>query len=60
MSAVDITNRLNEINFNSSLIRELRAVAFITKLLDAGYIKNKYKQEIRKFLFMEIFVSKKI
>ena len=27
-------NRINEISFNSSLMREMRAVAFVTKLLD--------------------------
>jgi NTE family protein len=33
-SAGDIMNRINEISFNSSLMREMRAVAFVTKLLD--------------------------
>jgi NTE family protein len=33
-SARDIMNRVNEISFNSSLMREMRAVAFVTKLLD--------------------------
>jgi NTE family protein len=33
-SARDIMNRINEISFNSSLMREMRAVAFVTKLLD--------------------------
>jgi len=30
----DILNRLNEISFNSSLMREMRAVAFVTRLID--------------------------
>jgi NTE family protein len=33
-SARDIMNRINEISFNSSLMREMRAVAFVTRLLD--------------------------
>jgi len=33
-SAKDILNRINEISFNSSLMREMRAIAFVTKLID--------------------------
>ena len=32
-SAAEITNRLNEITFNASLMREMRAIAFVQKLL---------------------------
>ncbi|MDR9394416.1 MAG: patatin-like phospholipase family protein [Roseovarius sp.] len=32
----DIQNRINEISFNSSLLRELRAIAFAQRLLDSG------------------------
>jgi NTE family protein len=32
-SADDIMNRINEISFNSSLMREMRAVSFVTKLV---------------------------
>lgn len=35
-SAQDIANRINEISFNSSLLRELRAVRFVQRLLDEG------------------------
>ncbi len=34
----DIQNRLNEISFNSSLLRELRAIEFVQRLLDDGTI----------------------
>lgn len=34
----DIVNRLNEITFNSSLMREMRAIAFVTRLIDEGKI----------------------
>jgi NTE family protein len=33
-SAAEITNRLNEITFNASLVRELRAIAFAARLVD--------------------------
>jgi NTE family protein len=34
----EIMNRINEISFNSSLLREMRAIAFVTKLIDDGKI----------------------
>lgn len=37
-TARDILNRINEISFNSSLMREMRAIAFVTKLIDDGVI----------------------
>jgi NTE family protein len=39
-TARDIQNRVNEISFNSSLMREMRAIAFVSKLLDDGSIQN--------------------
>jgi NTE family protein len=32
----EITDRLNEITFNANLMREMRAVAFVTRLIDEG------------------------
>jgi NTE family protein len=37
-TALDIENRINEISFNSSLIGEMRAIAFVTRLIDQGRI----------------------
>ena len=37
-SATEIMNRINEISFNSSLMREMRAIAFVTKLIDSGAV----------------------
>jgi NTE family protein len=37
---VEIMNRLNEITFNSSLIGEMRAIAFVQKLIDDDHLKN--------------------
>ena len=34
-----IQNRINEISFNSSLLRELRAISFVQRLLDEGKLK---------------------
>jgi NTE family protein len=39
-SAREIMNRVNEISFNSSLMREMRAVAFVTKLIDDGKLSQ--------------------
>jgi NTE family protein len=44
-SAREILNRVNEINFNSSLLREFRAIDFVTRLLDEGKLDPEtYKQ----------------
>jgi len=38
-SARAIQNRINEISFNSSLLRELRAIEFVQRLLDKGALE---------------------
>ncbi len=35
-TAAEIQNRVNEITFNSALLHELRAIEFVSRLLDAG------------------------
>ena len=37
-SPQEIQNRINEISFNSSLLRELRAISFVQRLLDDGTV----------------------
>ena len=37
-TATEIMNRINEISFNSSLMREMRAISFLTKLIDEGKV----------------------
>jgi NTE family protein len=37
-NARDIQNRLNEITFNSALQHELRAINFVTRMLDEGHL----------------------
>ena len=39
-TAAEILNRINEISFNSSLMREMRAIHFVTKLIDSGELKS--------------------
>jgi NTE family protein len=37
-TAPEIMNRINEISFNSSLMREMRAVAFVMRLIEGGKV----------------------
>jgi NTE family protein len=39
-TATEIMNRINEISFNSSLMREMRAIDFVTQLIDKGSIRG--------------------
>lgn len=48
-TTTEILNRVNEISFNSSLMREMRAVSFINKLLDENWIKDEYKDQIHRY-----------
>lgn len=50
-AAGDILNRINEISFNSSLMREMRAVSFITGLVKQNRIVD---QEIKQMLIHSI------
>jgi NTE family protein len=50
-AAEDILNRINEISFNSTLMREMRAVSFITKLITKGRIVG---DELRRILIHSI------
>ena len=47
VTAPEIMNRINEISFNSSLLRELRAIEFVHKLLDDGWIRDEYRERLR-------------
>ena len=50
-TAPEILNRINEISFNSSLMREMRAVAFVTRLIDEGKISG---SEMKQMLIHSI------
>lgn len=45
---MDIATRLREISFNSSLMREMRAVSFVTKMIEEGWLKDEYKNKLKK------------
>ncbi|WP_179402235.1 patatin-like phospholipase family protein [Burkholderia guangdongensis] len=45
-TAADILNRINEVSFNSSLMRELRAIAFVTTLIQQGKVDRGEMKEM--------------
>ena len=47
-TSTDILNRVNEISFNSSLMREMRTISFVTKMIDDGWIKDEYRKKMKR------------
>lgn len=45
--ALDIANRINEISFNSSLLRELRAIGFVKRLIAQGQVQRGAMKDVR-------------
>ncbi len=43
----EIQNRINEISFNSSLLRELRAIEFVQRLIDEGTVQSGKMANVR-------------
>ena len=39
-TAIDIAARVNEVTFNASLLRELRAIDFVARLIDQGHLQE--------------------
>jgi NTE family protein len=54
----EIENRVNEISFNSSLIKELRAVAFVQKLLADGWLKEEHRDKLKHVLIHSVRADK--
>jgi NTE family protein len=52
--AHEIENRLNEITFNSSLIKELRAIAFVQKLVADGWLKPEFRAKLKNVLMHSV------
>ena len=52
--SAEIANRVNEITFNSSLIKELRSVYFVQQLLDQGKIKDEFRDEFKYVLIHSV------
>jgi NTE family protein len=50
-SADDIANRVSEITFNTSLIKELRAIYFVQQMQNQGWIKDEFKDKLKQ-IFM--------
>jgi NTE family protein len=50
-SASEILDRVNEISFNASLMREMRAIGFVTRLIDEKRVNN---GSLRRMLIHEI------
>ena len=46
-TAADIQNRINEISFNATLLRELRAIEFVQRLLDQNAVPETEKRRLR-------------
>ena len=57
-TAEAILDRVNEISFNSSLVKELRAVAFVQKLMDAGWIRPEHQHKLRYVLMHSLRADK--
>ena len=53
-TSADIANRLNEITFNSSLIKEMRSIYFVQKLLDDGWIKDEHRDKLKYVLIHSV------
>jgi NTE family protein len=47
LKAPDIMDRVNEINFNASLINEIRCIELVNKLLEDGKLENTSYRKIR-------------
>lgn len=49
-SANDIINRTNEISFNAALISEMRAIAFVQRLINEGNLTGHQAERLKKML----------
>ena len=46
----DILDRVNEISFNAALVSEMRAIAFVQKLLRDGWLQARYRSRLKDVL----------
>lgn len=55
--SMEILNRINEINFNSSLIAEMRAIEFVSRLIHQGKLDKSHYKDVKMHLIYnaEIF-----
>ena len=52
--ALSIEDRVNEITFNSAMLKEMRAIAFVQKLLHQNMLKEEYRKKYRDVLIHAI------
>jgi NTE family protein len=52
--ALSIEDRVNEITFNSAMLKEMRAISFVQKLLQKDMLKDEYKDRYRDVLMHAI------
>jgi NTE family protein len=57
-TVAEIDSRLREVSFNSSLMREMRAIAFVSKIISEGWLKEEYEKNLKK-LFMHCIIADK-
>lgn len=50
----EINNRINEISFNTSLLKEMRAIAFVQKLVSEGWLKKQHEDKLSDIRFHSI------
>lgn len=53
-TAPEIMNRVNEITFNSSLLKEMRSIAFVKKLLEHDMLRDEHKNDFKDILMHSI------
>jgi NTE family protein len=53
MTAYEIADRMNEITFNASLQQELRAISFVSRLVQAGKLDPERYKDIRLHLISD-------
>ncbi|MDF1606643.1 patatin-like phospholipase family protein [Hoeflea sp. YIM 152468] len=54
MTAPDIMNRINEISFNSSLVDEMRAINFVTRMIEQDWLKDEHRNRLRQILIHSV------
>jgi len=57
MTSHEIMNRMNEISFNTALIKELRAITFVQDLIRKNWIKDEYRDQMKDILMHSILAD---
>ena len=56
--AFDIENRINEITFNATFLKEIRSIAFVKKLLKEDMLKEEHKDKYKNMLLHAVRTDK--